>query len=814
MASSRWWRGLAGTAGLCLALGATPSASAKILRATSILPPGESAFVSVAGVTDGSGSPHLYDQQQPFINFQRKNAMFNQPGTRESPAPGVRIARDRYGVPTVRGETGPELWWGAGYATAQDRLFELEVFRRATTGHLAEVLGSSYVPMDIEVRRDFYTPAELSEFLANLTPTMRARYTSYVNGVNAWVDQVNQDPSQMPAEFPALGLTPSHFTPQDMIAIGVYLARTTPNTDGDDLQNMLAIQKSGPQKFNRILPLRTRGQIATVPRSGGLFPSVPGRTQSQERRALGRSYSYLRHLPVPGPHNLGTEFVAGVMPTLSANAYSQAVDDGAGSVNPLSPIHRGGSYMVAIRAPRTHQSLFFNGPELGFSAPEELYEMELHGPGLTVRGITAPGAPVIAIGHNAHVAFGLTSGLSQTNALYVEHLVPGQPDEYYYRGHVRQMSCRDETFTYRPPPTSLLSASSFLTSPPEAGSVTLRLCRTIHGPVQERVGNIAYARRYATWGQEIGTLYGLAAVDRAKSIPKVNRATATLTWNENLMAADDRGSIGYWHPGLLPIHPKTWDERLPYPGNGRAEWSGFLPVKARPHSINPRQRWLTNWNTLPSQGWTTGNDPASERVAGAWFRAGWLNRLARHVARVPTFEGMDNLIHKAGTTAQQRPLATRKLRAALSGATANEAAVLRTILHWNGSYSKTDSHGTVNPGVAAWQELKDRLESLALAPLGAAGRIIGGGEPNDEHVFDVNLGQAYALRTLSPAAWRRAAAATFHFLAHRFHSADPKSWRDPRAMFPQGALGAEQPPPMPFFDRGTFEQVVQLGPKR
>ena len=60
--------------------------------------------------------------------------------------------------------------------------------------------------------------------------------------------------------------------------------------------------------------------------------------------------------------------------------------------------------------------------------------IELHGPGIDVRGVTAPGAPVIAIGHNAHIAFGLTSGLSQTNALYVEHLVPGHPDEYYYRG--------------------------------------------------------------------------------------------------------------------------------------------------------------------------------------------------------------------------------------------------------------------------------------------------------------------------------------------------------------------------------------------
>jgi acyl-homoserine lactone acylase PvdQ len=325
------------------------------------------------------------------------------------------------------------------------------------------------------------------------------------------------------------------------------------------------------------------------------------------------------------------------------------------------------------------------------------------------------------------------------------------------------------------------------------------------------VDNIAYARRYATWKREIGTLRGLAAVDQARNIAQVKHAASFLTWNENLMAADDHGNIGYWHPGLLPIRPKDWDERLPYPGGGEAEWKGFLPVAKRPHVIDPHRHWLTNWNTLPSQGWTTGNDPASERVGGPWFRARWLDLLASRLARHPSFDGMDRLIHSAGTVAQQRPFATSDLRAALRGASRHEAAVLKVILKWGGSYAKTSANGTVDPGVAAWQELKNQLQALALAPLGAAGRLIGGGEPNSEHVFDVNIGQAYALRTLGSGGWRRAAAATFRVLAKQYGSNNPAKWRAPRAMFPESALGAEQPPPMPFFDRGTFEQVVQLG---
>src|SRR3712207_5050845 len=88
---------------------------------------------------------------------------------------------------------------------------------------------------------------------------------------------------------------------------------------------------------------------------------------------------------------------------------------------------------------------------------------------------------------------------------------------------------------------------------------------------------------------------------------------AKVTWNENLMAADSQGNIGYWHPGLLPIKPRGYDERLPFPGTGEAEWKGFLSVAQRPHVINPKQGWLANWNNVPSVGWTQGDFPARER---------------------------------------------------------------------------------------------------------------------------------------------------------------------------------------------------------
>src|SRR5947209_18374252 len=156
------WRKMAGVAvAVAGLLAAAPSAPARVVQAQSILPPGESGFVSIAGLANGTGSPHLYDQQAPFIAFQRKNDLLGGPGQEQDPRPGIKIIRDAFGVPAIYASNDPDDWWGAGYAAAQDRLFELDLFRRATTGHLAEILGKDYLVSDIQTRRDFYTPQEL-----------------------------------------------------------------------------------------------------------------------------------------------------------------------------------------------------------------------------------------------------------------------------------------------------------------------------------------------------------------------------------------------------------------------------------------------------------------------------------------------------------------------------------------------------------------------------------------------------------------------------------------------------------------------------
>lgn len=774
---------------LLLAASVLPAAAgARVLNAEGVLPPGQSGHVSITGLTAGTGSPHLYDQQQLFIDFKRKPFGMNlATGPAETPRPGVSIRRDAFGVPSITGTTELDAWWGAGYALAQDRMFQLEAFRHATQGRLAELTGKGALADDLVSRRDYYTRGELLEMFDRFPLPLRQRTEAYRDGINAWIGHLQAAPAQLPAEYVATGTALVPWTTVDTLGVGVFLARTVPSGDGNELRNLRALQDSGPRALDALLPRSIPGQLATIPRSEGLFPQGRALSAGQAAAARRRSVAFAATLPRPSA-------------ALTRAAARKAA-------RPAGMIGRtGGSSMFAVRAPG-RRAILFNGPQLGFSVPELFVELELHAPGYHVRGVTAAGIPVVGIGHNDDVAWGFTSGLSDEDDLYAERLSPSDRESYLYRGRYRKMDCRDERFAYKSPPTDLLLHGEL----PEAGSVTRRICRTVHGPVQAVEGRVAYARRYAIWKRDLETIVGIDQLNKARDIQDVDAAARQVTWNENIMAADSRGNIGYWHPGLMQLRPSRWDERLPLPGTGEAEWGGLVPRARMPHVINPAQGWLANWNNIPSQGWTSGDGESSERVTGPFHRVGWLMRLVRELRRAPSYAAARAAVQREGSVAQQRPLAGARLRRAQAAATGTAKTVLDTLLAWDGDYVRTAPDGSVDPGVATWEAFKSALATLAVRPFAAgAGRFED--RPGTSHAFDITAKEAYALRTLTPAGYRTAAATAAAALARRFGTDDAARWREPRTFYDVGAQGAGQAPPLPFFDRGTWEQIVELGP--
>jgi hypothetical protein len=218
---------------------------------------------------------------------------------------------------------------------------------------------------------------------------------------------------------------------------------------------------------------------------------------------------------------------------------------------------------------------------------------------------------------------------------------------------------------------------------------------------------------------------------------------------------------------------------------------------------------LANWNNLPSAGWTNGDAPATERLSGAIHRGGFLAGLVQRAKDTGTYEALLGVDREAGTTAQQRPLLDAQLRAAASGATGPAKAVLDTIVAWDGDYDTVDGAGTVDPGVAALEALKDAAAVRTLRSRAAR-------EPTDEkgtsHAFDVSRAESFGLESLTAAGYRLAAADAAAALARRFGSPDPARWREPRRGYDVSVQGIADKPPLEFYDRGTWQQAVELGP--
>ena len=150
------------------------------------------------------------------------------------------------------------------------------------------------------------------------------------------------------------------------------------------------------------------------------------------------------------------------------------------------------------------------------------------------------------------------------------------------------MDCRDELFAGAQAPTDL---PGLVRRPGRTGRARdVRICRTVHGPVQERQGDQAYARRYAIWGRELETFEGLTELNDARSIGDVDRAMRHVTWNENVVAADSRGNIGYWHPGLHPLRPLAPRRAAPVPGHRRGRVARLPSARRHPASDRPASR--------------------------------------------------------------------------------------------------------------------------------------------------------------------------------------------------------------------------------
>ena len=620
------------------------------MQIQSIMPPGQSGhFPSAASCPESGGScaapgqspetygPHMDDQRLKYWRSEYKpGAFFDTTGkapalTFQLTSPvtdTVNVYRDDFGVPVVHAGTDYGVWYGAGYALAQDRLFLVDQAIRQGRGTSGEVLGSGSVPADVQTRVLTYSEAEYQATFDALSARARTALNAHVAGINAWIDAVNADASGalLPQEMVALNYTPAPISTTDILALGVLMTRLVASDGGDEMENVKALQaleaQHGKEAGRRIFTdvLWQEDKLADVTVVDREFTNVSTPLNYRDK-VFTAAADYASTLPLDLATGDGTGgfqvasaarlklpkgFKWPVEPTLLAEAIKRWKD---------LPDHVSASYMMVAGPDITADgsTVLVNGPQLGYSYPTLLAELEVHGGGYDARGVTVAGAPVVGIGYGQRTVWGLTTGESSTIDSFIVELDPADSHRYRYKGEVRTMECRDERVDYRSASNGVPNISE---PEPGANSTTVEVCRTLYGPVVARSsdGKLARSVQYAMWKREIDTVEAILDWNRVDTFPEFYAAMAKATWNENTMYADADGNIAYFHPGLHPWrHPAT-DQRFPIKGDGSQDHCGMLSFANTPKSINPASGYLHNWNNKPSLGWGDGTGGDANQV--------------------------------------------------------------------------------------------------------------------------------------------------------------------------------------------------------
>ena len=522
----------------------------------------------------------------------------------------VEIIRDRWGINHIYAETEYDLFFAQGYAAARDRLFQFEVWRAQATGTVAQMLGPHELERDIGFR--------LFRFRGDMTQEMNHYHDrgaeiipAYVDGVNAYIAETEANPELLPVEFEMLGIRPRRWTPDVVIsrhqgllgnigaelnygravaAAGAEAVRRVANFHPDDPDIDLDPAIDGSLLNHNILRLYNAFRSPIRFRPEDLAPAYRG-----DEDAFARVESSLRaaSAPMAAPPAAGR----------TASAATARHADAPNWQDPLAwPDYESlgsNNWVVSGRLSESGFPLMANDPHRAQAAPSLRYWVHLVGPGWNVIGGGEPTIPGVSIGHNEYGAWGLTVFRTDGEDLYVYSTDPDNPRRYMYKGGWEEMTAVTEEIPVRG------------RSPHQAEFLYTR-----HGPVvfQDLENNVAYAVR-AAWLEPGGAPY-LASLrmDQARTWEEfVEACNYSNIPGENMVWADREGNIGWQAVGIAPIR-RNWSGLVPVPGDGRYEWDGYLPIRARPSVLNPPEGFFATANNHL----TPANYPHMDAIGFEW----------------------------------------------------------------------------------------------------------------------------------------------------------------------------------------------------
>ncbi len=501
----------------------------------------------------------------------------------------VEVIRDKWGVNHIYAKNEHDLFFAQGYYAAKDRLFQFEVWRRQATGTVAEILGERELKRDIGTRL-FKFRGDLNKELNHYHPHGAAIIKAYVDGVNTYIQEINANPSELPIEFKLLKIKPQKWTPDVVISRHQGLL----GNSTQELNIGRAVAKVGDKKVKEVMWFHPKDPNIK------LDSTIDGKLLNDDILEL---YNAYRTEVEFSKNDLAEQDEDDVMalPILNKRKILEPY---------LTDQETEGSNNWIISGSKTASGfpMLANDPHRKVALPSLRYIVHLVAPGWNVIGGGEPTIPGVSIGHNEYGAWGLTIYETDGEDIFVYDLNPKNHQQYWYKGAWKNFENINESIAVKNGTNKLV-----------------QLQYAIHGPVMhiDSLHHKAYAMKCA-WMEPGGAPY-LASlrIDQVKDWENFREAcNYSHIPGENMIWADKKGNIGWQAVGIVPIR-KNFSGYVPVPGDGRYEWSGYLPIKERPHLLNPSKGFFAtaNNNVTPNDyshwdavGYTWADPFRSERI--------------------------------------------------------------------------------------------------------------------------------------------------------------------------------------------------------
>ena len=503
------------------------------------------------------------------------------PRSGREPVPGLSdsavVTFDRFAIPHIDARSDADAFAALGYLHARERLWQMELFRRAAEGRLAEVLGPAAVASDRYLRTlDIPLAAERS--LAILPAATQALLAAYVRGVNRWIAG---RPRPLPAEFQVLRFAPEPWTARQSLEIARMMAWDLVNADFE-LEAARLAAKVGRERVRDLTPSCPDEGPVILPDGAAHWDTLPGdraRLRPGPGRRAAPAGTAAGGAPAPR-HTASVAFVPSVL--LSARdvptvpALAREVLDGAA----LS--RASNSWVIGPSKTRSHKPILANDPHLALRAPSLWYLAAIASPGFHVAGATVPGLPAVVLGHNARIAWGLTNVGVDDVDFVIERLNDDSSAVETPDGWVEVDVVRD-TIHVRGAP-----------------AVPFTMRRTPNGPLVDRnVPGEPHTALAMHWNAHDASdeLTAILAVDRARDWSSFSDALRGFQVPEqNWIYADVDGNIGYRMAGRVPVR-RSGDGSLPTPGwTGEGHWDRYLAFEELPWTLNPPEGFIVTAN--------------------------------------------------------------------------------------------------------------------------------------------------------------------------------------------------------------------------